>query len=178
MDTQFHVLATLVGDVGRDALPGHGITLNPCFLRPHSRGSVSLRSADPDEPLRIEANYLSDPCDVEAMVRGLKVARRITRQPSLRKLLTQELLPGPEDAMDDTALADYVRGYAKMVYHPSSTCRMGGDDKALADTKLRVNGIRNLRACDASIMPKLVSGNTNAPTIMIAERCAEFVLEG
>lgn len=177
-DTQFHVLATLVGDVEREPLPGHGISLNPCFLRPHSRGSVSLRSASPDEPLRIEANYLSDPRDVEAMVRGLKVARRIIRQPSLEKLLTQELLPGPEEAMDDAALADYVRSYAKTVYHPSGTCRMGSDDKAVTDLSLRVNGIRNLRVCDASIMPKLISGNTNAPTIMIAERCAEFVLEG
>jgi choline dehydrogenase-like flavoprotein len=175
-DIQFHVLPTLAGDVEREPLPGHGITLNPCYLRPESRGEVRLRSASAADPIHLNGGYLSEECDVEALVRGVKLARRILEQPALNDLISEELLPGPDKAASDSSLADYIRAYAKTVYHPSGTCRMGSDDQAVVDTRLKVNGVQNLRICDASVMPKLVSGNTNAPVIMIAERCADFVL--
>ncbi|MEM9633019.1 MAG: GMC family oxidoreductase N-terminal domain-containing protein [Pseudomonadota bacterium] len=176
-DIQFHVLPTLAGDVEREPLPGHGITLNPCYLRPESRGVVRLRSANATDPIHLNGGYLSVERDVEALVRGVKLARKILEQPALRDLISEELLPGSDKATSDAGLADYVRAYAKTVYHPSGTCRMGSDAQAVVDTRLKVNGVRNLRICDASVMPQLVSGNTNAPVIMIAERCADFILE-
>jgi len=111
-------------------------------------------------------------------VRGLKLARRILRAPALAKLVSAELAPSAEDEISDAALADYVRQRAKTVYHPAGTCRMGSDPMAVVDPQLRVHGMQGLRVCDASVMPRIVSGNTNAPTIMIAERCADFLLGG
>jgi len=177
-DLQFHVLPTLVGDVDREPLPGHGISINPCFLRPESRGTVRLRSADPMAPIRFDGGYLSAQADVDTLVRGLKLARRILRAPALAKLVSAELAPSAEDEISDAALADYVRQRAKTVYHPAGTCRMGSDPMAVVDPQLRVHGMQGLRVCDASVMPRIVSGNTNAPTIMIAERCADFLLGG
>lgn len=171
-DVQFHVLPVLVGDVGRAPLDGHGISLNPCFLRPKSRGVVRLRSADPQAPVRFDGQFLSHPDDFATLRRGLDLAREILRAPSMTKLISAELLP----AGTRTDLDAYVREHAKTVYHPAGTCRMGGDADAVVDPELRVRGVRGLRICDASVMPSLVSGNTNAPTIMIAERCADFLL--
>ena len=175
-DLKFHVLPTLVGDVDREPFAGHGITLNPCFLRPKSRGAVRLRSADPMAPILFEPGYLREQEDVDTLVRGVKLARRILRAPSLRQLVSEELAPGREEALGDEAIEQYVRKHAKTVYHPSCTCKMGVDDLAVVDPQLRVRGVGRLRICDASAMPTLVSGNTNAPTIMIAERCADFIL--
>lgn len=177
-DVQFHVLPVLVGDVEREPLPGHGVSINPCILRPASRGSVMLRSADPAQPILFDAGALQAQADVDTLVRGVKLARRILRAPALAALVSQELLPGPDEHLGDDAIEAHVRHFAKTVYHPSGTCRMGSDADAVVDTRLRVNGVRNLRVCDASVMPTLISGNTNAPTIMIAERCAEFLLNG
>lgn len=177
-DLQFHVLPTLAGDVDRAPLPGHGISINPCFLRPESRGTVRLRSADPMVPIRFDGGYLSAQADVDTLVRGLKLARRILRAPALAKLVSEELAPSADDEIRDAALADYVRQRAKTVYHPTGTCRMGSDAMAVVDPQLRVRGLQGLRVCDASVMPRIVSGNTNAPTIMIAERCADFLLAG
>jgi choline dehydrogenase len=109
-------------------------------------------------------------------VRGLKLARRILRMPSLRKVIAEELYPGPQEHMPDSELEQFVRQYAKTVYHPVGTCRMGNDPLAVVDSQLRVHGVGRLRVCDASVMPTICSGNTNAPTIMIAERGAEFML--
>lgn len=175
-EIQFHVLPALAGDMDREPLPGHGITLNPCFLRPESRGQVTLRSSDPDQELEIDGQYLSEQSDVDAMVRGLKVARKIMRQPAVQELIEEELLPSNQAELTDQALEDHVRQYAKTVYHPAGTCKMGTDAAAVVDPELRVYGIAGVRVCDASVMPSLVSGNTNAPTIMIAERCADFIL--
>lgn len=176
-DLQFHVLPTLAGDVDRPPLPGHGLTINPCFLNPRSRGTVRLRSADPMDPILFDAGYLREQSDVDALVRGLKLARRILRAPSLQAVIAEELAPGRDADLDDETLDAHVRGYAKTVYHPSGTCKMGVDAQAVVDPQLRVHGVGRLRVCDASVMPVLVRGNTNAPTIMIAERCADFVLQ-
>ncbi len=175
-DVQFHVLPTLVGDVGREPLDGHGITLNPCFLRPASRGTVRLRSTDPLAPIVFDPRSLSAPEDVQTLVRGVKLARRILRAPSLARLVSQELAPAAQEQVDDSLLEAHIRSHAKTVYHPAGTCKMGQDAMAVVDTQLRVRGVGRLRVCDASVMPTLNSANTNAPVVMIAERCAQFVL--
>ncbi|MCC7150651.1 MAG: GMC family oxidoreductase, partial [Rubrivivax sp.] len=175
-DVQFHVLPTLVGDVGRDPPPGHGLTINPCFLQPRSRGSVRLRSPDPAAPIVFDGAYLRAQADVDTLVRGVKLARRILRAPSLQALVSEEIAPAAAADASDAVLEAHVRATAKTVYHPSCTCRMGSDDGAVVDPLLRVRGIGRLRVCDASVMPTIVRGNTNAPTIMIAERCADFML--
>lgn len=175
-DVQFHVLPTLVGDVDREPLPGHGLTINPCFLNPRSRGTVQLRSADPDAPIVFDPGYLSEQADVDTLLRGVKLARRILRAPSLQALVAEELAPGREEQLPDSVLEAHVRRVAKTVYHPTGTCRMGVDDSAVVDARLCVRGIGRLRVCDASVMPTIVRGNTNAPTVMIAERGADFVL--
>lgn len=178
-DVQFHVLPALVGDVGREPLPGHGLSLNPCFLRPASRGVVRLASADPEAPARFDGRYLSDERDVQTLVRGVKLARRILRAPSLAKLVDAELAPSPAADLPDSAIEAHVRSHAKTVYHPSGTCRMGAENDAMAvlTPDLRVRGIQGLRVADASAFPLLVSGNTNAPVVMLAERCSSFMLD-
>lgn len=177
-DIQFHVLPVLVGDVDRDPLEGHGISLNPCFLRPASRGSLQLASRDAAAPAKIDGNFLAEQADVDTLVRGVKLARKILRSPSMKKIITEELAPSARDELDDAAIEKYVRERAKTVYHPSGTCKMGAESDAMSvvTSKLKVKGIAGLRICDASVMPNLVSGNTNAPVIMIAERCANFML--
>lgn len=177
-DIQFHVLPTLVGDVDREPLPGHGISINPCLLRPKSRGSVALAGADAAAPLRFDSGALREAEDIAGLLRGVKLARRILRAPSMRRLISEELLPSPAEHADDARLEQHIRQFAKTVYHPVGTCRMGGDADAVVDPRLRVKGVTGLRVCDASVMPSIVSGNTNAPVVMIAERCAEFMLSG
>jgi choline dehydrogenase len=175
-DVQFHVLPTLVGDVERAPLEGHGLSLNPCFLRPQSRGVVRLRSPDAMAPIWFDAGALSAQADVDTLVRGVKLARRFLRAPALRAVISDELKPGAAEALSDEVLEAHVRSHAKTVYHPAGTCRMGTDAQAVVAPDLRVHGVQRLRVCDASVMPTLISANTNAPTIMIAERCAEFML--
>jgi len=177
-DIQFHVLPVLVGDVDRAPLPGHGLSINPCYLQPAARGQLRLASPDPDTPARLDGRFLSEQADVDTLVRGVRLARRILRAPSMRKLVSEELAPAAGAEPDDRALEDYVRARAKTVYHPVGTCRMGADADAdaVVDTRLRVRGLEGLRICDASVMPTIVSGNTNAPVVMIAERCSDFLL--
>ena len=175
-DVQFHVLPVLVGDVERAPFEGHGISLNPCYLRPKARGRVTLRSADPSTPIHLTTNALSERDDVDTLIRGVRLARRILRQPSLARLIERELAPGESKEIDDDALEAHVRNHAKTVYHPAGTCRMSGDAHAPLDPQLAVRGVEGLFVGDASAMPTLISGNTNAPVIMIAERCADFVL--
>lgn len=175
-DVQFHVLPVLVGDVDRPMPEVHGISIDPCFLRPKSRGRVHAQSPDAMQPAVFDGGYLSAQEDVDTLVRGLKLARRILRAPAMRKVVAEELYPSAKDELSDAELAQFVRQYAKTVYHPVGTCRMGSDARAVVDPQLRVRGVQGLRVCDASVMPTIVSGNTNAPTIMIAERGAEFML--
>jgi choline dehydrogenase len=169
-------LPTLVGDVDREPIEGHGISINPCFLRPKSRGFAKLRSANPLDSMIFESGALKEQDDVDTLIRGVKLARRILRAPALAELVDYELRPSREEHISDAEVEAHVRSHAKTVYHPVGTCRMGSDAAAVVDPTLKVKGVSGVRVCDASVMPTLVSGNTNAPTIMIAERCAEFIL--
>jgi choline dehydrogenase-like flavoprotein len=176
-DIQFHVLPVLVGFADRDPEPGHGLSIGPCFLRPRSRGTVKLKSADPREGALFNANSLSDPQDLETLVRGVEIAIRILEAPSLAKIVKRRVLPKPGIEKDPDALRSYIRQTAKTVFHPSGTAKMGRPDDRMAvvGSDLKVYGVEGLRVSDASIMPTLVSGNTNAPTMMIAARAASFI---
>jgi choline dehydrogenase-like flavoprotein len=174
-DVQFHILPFLRAETGRAPPPGHGITVQPNTLACHSRGEVRLRSPDPAAPPVFRGNYLSHPEDVATLVRGVRFARRIVRAPSLAKLIVREILPGDDTPDNDAPLEAHVREYAKTVFHPVGTCRMGTGPDSVVDPKLRVRLVEGLRVADASVMPEIVRGNTNAPTIMIAERAADFI---
>ncbi|MFJ6323264.1 MULTISPECIES: GMC family oxidoreductase [unclassified Rhizobium] len=174
-DIQFHVTPALVGDASRGQMDGHGVSINPCILRPEARGKISLRTRNADDPIIFVGNNLTKEADVDTLVRGIKLGRKILAAPAMKKLGFGELAPG-DSAQTDEAIANHARSIAKTVYHPSGTCKMGRDAMAVVDPQLRVVGVPRLRIADASIMPTLVSGNTNAPTIMIAERCADFIL--
>ncbi len=179
-DVQFHILpASLDVEAMREKqkmmlekLPG--LTTAPCQLRPESRGSVHVKSADPSAHPAIKPNYLSDPIDQQTIVEGLRWARRIVEQPALDPYRGEELPPASQAQTDDELLA-YAREWGSTIYHPVGTCKMGSDPQAVVDAQLRVHGIEGLRVVDASIMPRLVSGNTNAPTIMIAEKAADII---
>jgi choline dehydrogenase len=151
-----------------------GFTMIAYQLRPDSRGEIKLRSADPADPPAMQPNYLSAETDQQTIVAGLKLCREILAQPQMERFIASEFLPGPEVRSDDELL-DFARRRGGTVYHPTSTCRMGVDAMAVVDPELRVRGIEGLRVADASVMPTVVSGNTNAATIMIGERCADLV---
>jgi choline dehydrogenase-like flavoprotein len=174
-DIQLHFLPAYVVDHGMMRIPGYGVCLYSNLLRPRSRGSVRLASADPAAHPLIDPNYLADPYDARMAVAGLKLTREVMAAPSMRPFLARERMPGA-DTTSDADLAAYVRAWAKTDYHPVGTCKMGTDALAVVDPKLRVHGIDRLRVCDSSVMPNEISANTNAPTIMIAERAAEFIL--
>ncbi|WP_421703792.1 GMC family oxidoreductase [Aliiroseovarius sp.] len=176
-DVQFHVIPFLVGWVDSPPIEAHGMSINPCFLRPRSRGSVKLRSANPKDKALFDAGSFSDPEDLEVLLRGTRKAIEIFRAPELQKLVTGFAKPGPEKLDDDEALRDWIRQSCKTVFHPVGTAKMGpaSDRLAVVDGELRVRGVQGLRVADASVMPTLVSGNTNAPIMMIAERAARFI---
>jgi choline dehydrogenase len=145
-------------------------------LRPESRGSLRIRSADPAAPPEIRINYLATEVDRAAHVEGLKMLRKILQAPALRPYVTEEVDPGAK-VVSDEALLSYCRARGSTIYHPTSTCRMGNDAFAVVDQRLRLRGIEGLRVVDASVMPDLVSGNTNAAVIMIAEKASDMILE-
>ncbi|CUH82263.1 GMC family oxidoreductase [Tropicibacter naphthalenivorans] len=176
-DVQFHVIPFLVGWVDSPPIEAHGMSINPCFLRTRSRGSVKLRSANAKDKALFDAGSFKDPEDLEVLLRGTKKAIEIYRAPEMQKLVKGFAKPGPEKVDDDDALRDWIRSTCKTVFHPCGTAKMGPDsDKmSVVGTELRVKGVQGLRVADASIMPRLVSGNTNAPTMMIAERAARFI---
>ncbi|MCJ9728678.1 GMC family oxidoreductase [Bradyrhizobium sp. PRIMUS42] len=155
--------------------PAPAVTASCTLLRPYSVGSVSLRSKDPKDPPKMVANYLTDERDLQPLIEGLRVIRRIFNESPFREHFRGELLPGSQFQTDDE-LTGYLRENAQSMYHPVGTCRMGTDDDAVVDPELRVRGIAGLRVVDASIMPRIPSGNTNAPTIMIAEKAADIIL--
>ena len=155
-------------------MPQGGVTLNSAYLRPRSRGTVRLASADPMAAPLIDPNYWADPYDREMSIRGLKLAQQIMRQQALKPYVLAERLPGP-GVMTDQDYIDYACRHAKTDHHPVGTCRMGADAGAVVDPTLCFNGIAGLRVVDASVMPTVVSSNTNAPTIMIAEKAADMI---
>jgi choline dehydrogenase-like flavoprotein len=150
------------------------VTLNSAFLRPRARGSVTLASADPFAQPRIDPNYWGDPYDRTMSIRGLRLAREIMQQPAFRPFVLAERMPAPE-VQTDEEIAAYAIRHAKTDYHPVGTCKMGIDGLAVVDPALRIKGLDGLRVCDSSIMPRLVSSNTNAPTIMIAEMASDLI---
>ncbi|MBB3166861.1 choline dehydrogenase [Simiduia aestuariiviva] len=176
-DLQLHMTPLAMADHGR-YLPyylHYGLTIHVTLLRPHSRGNLTLASADPLAPPCIDLNMLSDERDLMPMVAGVRKVRDILRQPALRHCVDGELRPGAT-LTTDAELATFVRMEANHIYHPSGTCKMGCDSMAVVDPQLRVHGVEGLRVVDASVMPSLISGNTNAPTIMLAEKAADLIL--
>lgn len=173
-DIQFHLGLGSGIEAGVAAMPQGGVTLNSAYLRPRSRGTVRLASADPLAAPLIDPNYWEDPHDREMSIRGLKLAQEIMRQDALKPFVLAERLPGP-DVRTDEDYVNYACRHSKTDHHPAGTCRMGADPAAVVDTRLRLNGIAGLRVVDASVMPTVVSSNTNAPTIMIAEKAADMI---
>ena len=174
-DIQMHFVPALLDDHGRNRLPGDGYTLHACPLRPESRGHLALRSDDPRQPIAIHPNYLSEAEDLEMMLECVRLSREVLMQPAFKPFRGHEIFPG-NDITSRDALIDFIRTKAETIYHPVGTCRMGSDPHAVVDPALKVRGIEGLRVIDASIMPTLVGGNTNAPTIMIAEKAADMIL--
>ena len=177
-DIQFHI-ATLSADMAGGKVHGFsGMTMSVCQLRPLSRGHIRIKSADPLEPPRMQPNYLATELDRRTAVAGVRAARAIAAAPALRGLIKREVKPGA-DAGDDAALLRFCRDQGATIFHPTGTCAMGRDPTAGAvlDARLRVHGIEALRVVDCSAMPTLVSGNTNAPVVMMAEKAADMIRE-
>ncbi|MFQ3594628.1 MAG: choline dehydrogenase [Sphingomonadaceae bacterium] len=182
-DVQYHILPATV-DIPKfvetqlwELEREPGLTIAPCQLRPESRGTIHVATADPFAPPSIRPNYLADPLDRETIVAGVRFARTLASQPALAPYMAHEIDPGA-DAQSDEDLLAFVRQRGSTIYHPVGTCRMGpaSDPMAVTDPAGRVHGIAGLRVVDASLMPRITSGNTNAPTIMIAEKIADQVL--
>lgn len=175
-DIQFHVQPWSADSPGEGVHPFSAFTMSVCQLRPESRGTIRLKSADPAAYPAIHPNYLATPTDCATIVAGIKVARDIAAQTPLRQRITEEFRPGPA-VQGDEALLDWARRSATTIYHPTGTCAMGPGERAVVDARLRVHGIDGLRVADCSIMPEIVSGNTNAPAIMIGEKLSDLVRE-
>jgi choline dehydrogenase len=174
-DIQFHMGAAYYEDHGAETYDGHCAVIAPVLVSPQSRGRVWLRSADPTAPPRIITNSLSEPDDVRSLVDGMELAREIAAQGPMREIVVSELKPGL-DRRDRADLEADLRRRLMLIYHPVGTCRMSdGGDGAVVDSRLRVHGLESLRVVDASVMPVIPGGNTNAPTIMIAERAADLI---
>ncbi len=173
-DVQLHFVPAQLDDHGRNRLPGHGYTFHCCVLRPKSRGRIRLASADPAAKARIFANYLAEPDDATTLIAGMRMVREIAAARAFDAFRGEEVFPGAAVQSDADYLAA-IRAKAETIYHPVGTCRMGSDAGAVVDARLRVRGVEGLSVADASVMPTLVSGNTNAPTIMIAEKAAEWL---
>ncbi|MGZ4191176.1 MAG: GMC family oxidoreductase [Solirubrobacteraceae bacterium] len=176
-DIQFHMGAAYYEDHGAETYDGHAMVIAPVLLSPRARGRVWLGSADPTAKPRIITNSLSEPEDVASLVAGVKLARRIAEQGPAAEIITREIKPGA-GATDEAELEADIRRRLMLIYHPVGTCRMSDTaEEAVVDSRLRVHGLEGLRVVDASIMPVIPGGNTNAPTIMIAEKAADLISE-
>jgi choline dehydrogenase len=179
-DMQYHFVPGYLVEHGFQKIKEHAYTFGPTLIRPFSRGSITLRSSNPLDSPVIRANYFADSRDTQAIVEGLKIARAMGETPAFARYRKRELLPGREapDAKDEKALLLHIEKYAQTLYHPVGTCKMGSDASSVVDAELRVHGFEGLRVVDASIMPLIPGGNTNAPTIMIAEKAADLIRNG
>jgi len=175
-DLQLHFVPAQLDDHGRNRLPGHGFTVHACVLRPASRGRIALRSSRPDDAPRIHAGYLTEGRDLEALLEGVRLSRAIIASQPFAPFRGAEIFPG-ENVRTRAELVQMVRRKAETIYHPVGTCRMGSDAASVVDPRLRVRGVEGLRVIDASVMPRLIGGNTNTPTVMIAERGAQALLD-
>jgi len=176
-DLQFHFVPALLDDHGRHRLPGYGYTVHACYLHPRSRGTLRLRSANPAQPIAIHANYLGDAegHDLARMIEAARLSRELLSQPAFAPFRGAPVFPERKIASDAEYL-NFIRRKAETIYHPAGSCRMGSDARAPLDSELRVRGVQNLRVVDASVMPNLPTGNTNAPVIMIAEQASAMIL--
>jgi choline dehydrogenase len=170
-DIQMHFVPAFLDDHGRNILPGHGMTIHACALRPESRGRLSLKSKDPLSAPAMQPNYLSKDYDRRMMLECVRLSREIFAQDAFRPFTGNEVFPG-RNAQSEESVMEFIRNKAESIYHPIGTCRAGKDEQAVVDPELNVRGVDGLSVVDASIMPALVSGNTNAPAIMIAEKFA------
>jgi choline dehydrogenase len=176
-DIQLLFAPAMFLDHGFTDPPGHGVTIGPYLLTPESRGSITLRSADPTAPPIIRANYYAERADIDRMLAGIRVCLEIAAQPALAKHLGERFLPSPGDDSDEAMIA-HLRAMSETIYHPTSTAAMGPSDRDVCDPQLRVRGVDGLRVADASVMPAVTRGNTNAPTIMIAEKAVDLLRKG
>lgn len=174
-DMQFHFQPLSLDRYDEGLHSFSAFTMAACQLRPLSRGEITLRSANLQDPPVIRANYLTEREDCDALIKGVRIARLIAAAPALAGHIDQEWLPGPGIETDEEIL-EYVRSISATVFHPVGTCRMGQGPDAVVDAQLRVHGIGGLRVADDSIMPTIVSGNTNAAAIMIGEKAADMLL--
>jgi choline dehydrogenase len=174
-DVQFHFFPYSAERTDPSLHPFSGFSMSVCKLRPESRGALEIRSNKAEDAPSIRPNFLEREADVATMLDGLKLIRRIGESPQLKRWISAERDPGL-DCASDTQLVDYVRAKGFTVYHPVGTCKMGSDAHAVVDQQLKVHGMAGLRVIDASVMPVVTSGNTNAATIMIAEKAAEMML--
>ena len=175
-DMQLHFAPAMVVDHGRTSVWGHGLSCHVCLLRPKSRGEVTLNSSDPNDDPKIDPKFLSHPDDMHALIEGYKKMMMILNEEPVSKY-TSNHVERPIDLNNDKDIEQAIREEADTVYHPVGTCKMGNDDMSVVDEKLKVYGIDGLRVVDASIMPTLIGGNTNAPTIMIGEKASDMILE-
>ena len=175
-DVQIHFLIFSADTAGAALHDFSGFMASVCQLRPESRGFVRIRCSDASIPPMIQPRYLTAHSDCDTVVEGMKLMRRIMNQPEMRRYIAEEFAPG-DNCVSDADLLAFARETATTVYHPTSTCRMGSDGAAVVDERLRVRGVERLRVIDASIMPTLVSGNTNAAAVMIGEKGSDMVLQ-
>jgi choline dehydrogenase-like flavoprotein len=173
-DLQFHFVIAQLESHGRKLIPGYGVSCHVCVLRPRSTGRVTLKSLNPMDDPAIDMNYLDDPEDLRKLVIGVKKMRQVMHAKALKKFIINEL-PSTRDVISDVQIEESIRARSDTIYHPVGTCKMGIGSDAVVDLELKVYGLQNLRVVDASIMPRLIGGNTNAPTIMIAEKIADHI---
>jgi choline dehydrogenase-like flavoprotein len=173
-DLQLHFVVAKLVDHGRQTVFGHGYSCHVCLLRPKSRGALTLASADPFAAPRIDPNFLGEAEDTQRLVRGFRLMREILEQPAFAAFHGREHARSAH-ARDDASIEAFIRQHADTIYHPVGSCRMGSGALDVVDAQLRVHGIAGLRVVDASIMPSIVGGNTNAPAIMIAEKAVDMI---